>query len=266
LRIKRQGIELVMNGLLNGKSCLVTGGGSGIGKATASRLLEEGADHVWIIGRNANALSSAQQELGERCQFKCCDVTDKDAVERVLSDIPSLDILVSNAAVSYPVDPLSDSLDKWRHMLEINLWGSVNACRAAGDRMIRDGKGGRIVMISSIHSTLAEPGSAPYGVSKAALNQLAKQLAVEWAPHHILVNVVAPGFVLTPMSYADGTNEIESDWCQQHFLNPQRPRIPLMRPGQPDEIAEAAVFFANPRNTYCTGSVLVVDGGLTVKF
>ena len=122
------------------------------------------------------------------------------------------------------------------------------------------------MIVSSILGELAEPGSTPYGMAKAAINQLARQLAGEWAVHGILVNVVAPGFVLTPMSMVSGQNELESDWCKQFFLNPERPRVPLLRAGEPGEIAEAILFFANPRNTYCTGAVLTVDGGLTIKF
>ncbi|MFV0416718.1 MAG: SDR family NAD(P)-dependent oxidoreductase, partial [Chthoniobacterales bacterium] len=124
----------------------------------------------------------------------------------------------------------------------------------------------RIVIVSSILGGLAEPGSTPYGMAKAAINQLARQLAGEWAEHGILVNVVAPGFVETPMSFVSGSNELESEWCRQFYLNPERPRVPLLRPGQPEEIAEAVLFFANPRNTYTTGTTLTVDGGLTIKF
>lgn len=132
--------------------------------------------------------------------------------------------------------------------------------------MIEQGSGGRIVIISSILSSIAEPGSTHYAMAKAALNQLGRQLAVEWAEYGILVNVIAPGFVLTPMSFASGANEFESDWFKEFFVNPKRPRVPLRRPGRPEEIAEAILFFANPRNTYCTGSVLSVDGGITVSF
>jgi NAD(P)-dependent dehydrogenase (short-subunit alcohol dehydrogenase family) len=151
-------------------------------------------------------------------------------------------------------------------MLEVNLWGAVFSCRAAGAKMIRQREGGRIVITSSILGGIAEPGSAPYAMAKAALNQLGRQLAVEWAEHGILVNVVAPGCVHTPMSYVTGANEFESEWFKEFFINPKRPRLPLMRPARPEEIAEAILFFANPRNSYCTGSVLDVDGGLTVKF
>lgn len=251
--------------MLNEKTCLITGGGSGIGQATAHRFAEEGA-RVWIVGRNRQNLLDTAADIGPSCTFRCGDVTDVAAMTEIIRDMPVLDVLVSNAAVSFPVDPLADSPDQWRKMIEVNLWGTVNACRIAGSRMIEQARGGRIIIVSSILADLAEPGSAPYGMAKAAINQLARQLAVEWASHNILVNVVAPGFVHTPMSYVSGANELESDWCKTFFLNPRRPRVPLLRPGRPHEIAEAILFFANPRNTYCTGTVLTVDGGLTVTF
>lgn len=250
---------------LSGKTCLITGGGSGIGLATARRFAEEGAC-VWVVGRSQKTLDEAASLIGSDCTARVCDVADATGIEALLESMPALDVLVSNAAVSFPVDPLADPIEQWRKMIEINMWGTVNACRAAGKRMIRDGRGGRIVIVSSILGELAEPGSTPYGMAKAAINQLARQLAGEWAVHGILVNVVAPGFVLTPMSMVSGQNELESEWCKQFFLNPERPRVPLLRAGEPGEIAEAILFFANPRNTYCTGAVLTVDGGLTIKF
>jgi NAD(P)-dependent dehydrogenase (short-subunit alcohol dehydrogenase family) len=173
---------------------------------------------------------------------------------------------VANAGISNAVRLLEDSDSHWRQMLEVNMWGAVNTCRAGAARMIRDAKGGRIVIVSSILSGIAEPGSTHYAMAKAAINQLGRQLAVELADHNILVNMVAPGCVLTPMSYALGSNEYESEWFKEFFVNPKRPRIPLMRPAQPEELAESILFFANPRNSYCTGSLLVVDGGLTVRF
>lgn len=251
--------------MLNGKTCLITGGGTGIGRAAAQRFAEEGAQ-VWITGRNEQNLRDTATAIGPACIARVGDVTHADNVQSIVNDMPALDVLVSNAAVSFPVDPLNDSPDKWRQMIEVNLWGTVNACRIAGQRMVEQGRGGRIIIVSSILAELAEPGSAPYGMAKAAINQLARQLAVEWAAHRILVNVVAPGFVHTPMSYVGGANELESEWCKTFFLNPKRPRVPLLRPGEPQEIAEAVLFFANPRNTYCTGSVLIVDGGLTITF
>jgi len=251
--------------LLTGKTCLITGGGTGIGRATAIRFFEEEAS-VWIAGVDLDSLKRTAEDIGPKCIWRTCDVTQEEQVQRVIDEIPQLDVLVSNAGISYPIDVLSDPLTRWRDLVEVNMWGGVLACRVAGQKMIRQRKGGRIVIISSILSAVAEPGSAHYAMAKAALNQLGRQLAVEWAEHGILVNVVAPGCVQTPMSYALGSNEFESEWFKECFINPKRPRLPLLRPGSPEEIAEAVLFFANPRNSYCTGSVLVVDGGLTIRF
>ena len=193
-------------------------------------------------------------------------MTKQVQIQQIIDEIPQLDVLVSNAAISYPIDLLSDPLARWREMVEVNMWGGVLTCRAAGQKMISQRMGGRIIIISSILSGIAEPGSTHYAMAKAALNHLGRQLAVEWAEHGILVNVIAPGCVHTPMSYVTGSNENESDWFRQFFINPKRTRVPLMRPAEPEEIAEAVLFFASPRNSYCTGSVLVVDGGLTIKY
>lgn len=253
------------NAPMKKKTCLVTGGGTGIGRAVAQRFSEEGAE-VWVVGRSQKTLDETVSIIGDRCISRVCDVTDAVGLEDVIESMPALDVLVSNAAVSFAIAPLEDPMEQWRKMIEVNMWGTVNACRAAGRRMIRDGRGGRIVIVSSVHHQLAEPGNTPYGMAKAAINQLARGLACEWAAHGILVNVVAPGFVLTPMSFASGVNELESDWCKLFFFNPDGPRVPLLRAGKPEEIAEAVLFFANPRNTYCTGSTLTVDGGLSIKF
>jgi NAD(P)-dependent dehydrogenase (short-subunit alcohol dehydrogenase family) len=251
--------------LLAGKSCLITGGGTGIGRATAVRFIEEGAS-VWIAGVDIESLERTAAEIGPKCTSQACDVTKQEQVQQVVDRMAHLDVLVANAAISYPIDLLADPLDRWRKMLEVNMWGAVFTCRAGGQKMIHQGQGGRIIIISSILSGIAEPGSTHYAMAKAALNQLGRQLAVEWAEHGILVNVIAPGCVLTPMSYVSGSNEYESEWFKEFFVNPKRPRLPLMRPARPEELAEAVLFFANPKNSYCTGSVLNVDGGLTVKF
>lgn len=248
---------------LEGKTALVTGGGSGIGRATAKRLTAEGAK-VWIVGRRETELREAAEEIG--CEPRVGDVTDEKRVRAVIEEIGQLDIAVSNAAVSFFVDAHTDPLERWREMVEVNCWGAVNTCRAAGDAMIAQKTGGRIVIVSSILADLAEHGSTPYGMAKAALNQMGRQLAVEWAQHGILVNTVAPGCVRTPMSIVNGADEYESEWFRKHFIDPERPRLPLLRPGTAEEIAEAIYFFCLPANSYCTGAVLTVDGGLSVKF
>lgn len=226
-------------------------------------MVEEGAT-VWIVGRREAELAAVAREIG--CQARVCDVTNAERVRAVVAEIGTLDVVVSNAAVSFAIDPLADGIERWREMVEINLWGAVHTCRAAGEAMVHQKTGGRIVIVSSILAELAEAGSTPYGMAKAALNQLGRQLAVEWAPHGILVNTVAPGCVETPMSFVSGSNEFESEWFHKFFIAPERPRIPLQRPGRSEEIAEAVLFFAHPANSYCTGAVLTVDGGLSAKF
>ncbi len=260
-----EGMQSGSDGLLANWTCLITGGGTGIGRSTAIRFAQEGAA-VWIVGIDIDSLKKTTDEIGINCFWQECDVTQESQVEQAIEQIPWLDVMVANAAISYPVDPLSDPIARWRQMIEVNMWGAIFTCRAAGRKMIRQGRGGRIIIISSILSGLAEVGSTHYGMAKAALNQLGRQLAVEWAEYGILVNVVAPGCVLTPLSLVTGSNEYESDEFKDFFIDPRHPRIPLKRVAQPEEIAEAVLFFANPRNTYCTGTTLAVDGGLTVRF
>lgn len=251
--------------LLSGKACLITGGGTGIGQATAKRFIEEGAK-VWIAGVDLDSLRRTAAQIGPNCTWRQADISKPEEIEKVVEEMPRLDVVAANAAISNVVDLLNDPLTRWYEMVDINMWGTVFTCRAAGKRMIAQGEGGRIIITSSILSGIAEPGSTHYAMAKAALNQFGRHLAVEWAEHEILVNCVAPGCVHTPMSYVSGSNEFESEWFKEFFVNPKRPRLPLMRPARPEEIAEAILFFANPRNSYCTGSVLNVDGGLTVKY
>ncbi len=251
--------------LLKDKVCLITGGGSGIGKATAERFVSEGAT-VCIAGIDEPSLQTTASELGENCTWRRCDVRDNEQVAKLICDMPKVDVVVACAAISVVVDPLKDSLDQWQQLIDVNMWGVVFTCREAGRKMIEQKSDGRIVIVSSLLGTIAEAGSTPYAIAKGALNQLARQLAVEWAGQRILVNAVAPGCVQTPMSFATGTNEYESEWFRRFFVNPERPRIPLERPGRPEEIAEAILFLANPRNSYCTGSVVMIDGGLGIKY
>jgi 3-oxoacyl-[acyl-carrier protein] reductase len=251
--------------LLQNKTCLITGGGTGIGRAAAFRFAEEDAT-VWIAGVDVPSLKKTAGEIGGNCTWSECDVARQEQIEGLIEGMPALDVLVANAAIGSSIDVLEDPIARWREIVEVNMWGTVFTCRAGGRKMIREGGGGRIIIISSILSGIADPGNAHYSMAKAALNQLGRQLAVEWAQFGVLVNVVAPGCVHTPMSYVSGSNEYESEWFKQFFVHPKHPRLPLMRPAEPEEIAEAILFFANPRNTYCTGNVLPVDGGLTVKY
>jgi NAD(P)-dependent dehydrogenase (short-subunit alcohol dehydrogenase family) len=249
--------------MLAGNSALVTGGGTGIGRAIAVRFAEEGAS-VCVVGRREEPLRETARLIGRACTWQRCDISHQAEFEAAIHALPRLDILVNNAAAAFGLDALRDDIAKWKEMLDTNMMGPLYGCRAAARKMVAQGGGGRIINVTSIHGNLAEVGSVHYGMAKAAVNQMSRALANEWAPHGILVNVIAPGFVDTPMSRVSGVNELETDWFKDIYV--KRRKIPLARAGRPEEIAEAALFLANPRNTYMTGHVLTVDGGLSIVF
>ena len=251
--------------ILENKHAIISGGGTGIGRATAVRFAEEGAT-VTIVGRREAPLRDTSALIGAACRFAVCDVADRPSWEKVIADCPRLDVLVNNAALCFMVDALADDLDPWQQLLSVNMYGYLHGCRAAGRKMAAAG-GGRIINVTSIQGKFAEAGSAHYGMAKGAVNQLTRCLAVEWAPHNILANAIAPGFVDTAMTREvgfDKIDELETDLYKQFYVGQRK--IPMARAGQPEEIAEAALFLAHPRNSYMTGHVLVVDGGMTATF
>jgi NAD(P)-dependent dehydrogenase (short-subunit alcohol dehydrogenase family) len=256
-------------GELSGKVALVTGAARGIGRAVAAALVREGAAVVVadLPGSDGAATAAALAADGGQTAFVAADVT-QDA-ERMaaaaVTQFGGLDILVNNAGISYSADALDTPLDKWQRAFDVIFYGSLHCCRAAGRIMVAQGRGGRIVNVTSVHAFLGADQSTHYDAAKGAVGQLTRTLAVEWAPHSILVNSVAPGFVDTAMSITeDGVNELETPDYQEFYV--RRRKIPLARAAQPEEIAEAVLFLASPRCTYVTGHTLVVDGGLSITF
>lgn len=254
--------------LLAGKVALVTGAASGIGRATAHALAREGAAVV-IADRDAThgpVVAGMLNNAGGQALFVHADVTRDAAamVDASVGHFGRLDILVNNAGIFYTADLLDVAFDEWMRAVDVMYLGTFRCSQAAARQMVRQGDGGRIVNISSVNAFLGMAQSSHYNSAKGAIDQLTRCMAVELAPHGILVNSVAPGFVETPMAVMNGVNEHETPEFQEFYV--RRRRIPLARPALPQEIAEAVLFLASPRTTYITGHTLVVDGGLTITF
>ncbi|HET7769431.1 MAG TPA: glucose 1-dehydrogenase [Chloroflexota bacterium] len=247
---------------LAGKVAIVTGGSRGLGKEMAFALGEAGGK-VAISARREQWLTPTTQELraaGHDSFAATCDVSKEDDVRRfvdaVLAHYGRIDVLVNNAGISWGAPSLEMPAERWRQVLEVNTTGAFLMSQAAA-RSMAAADGGKIVNISSVMGLRATPPSvlsaAGYSASKGALIALTKALAVEWAPHKITVNALAPGFFPTRLS--EGVIEHHGDALLE--------RIPLRRFGAEQDIRGAITFLATPASDYMTGQVLVLDGGMT---
>ena len=238
---------------------VITGGGTGIGKAIAHRLLVEEPSLV-LIGRRPDVLDAAAAEIRDvdelaDVQTHTCDLTDPDAVQQLadlLHDGPPIDVLVANAGGNYGLgaSTLRETADAWRRDFDGNVLSAVLLTQALLDHMPRPG--GRIVAMSSI---AALRGSGAYGAAKAAVNAWVLSLASELAADGITVNAVAPGFVPDTEFWAERLRADPS--IESSRVRP----IPMGRPGTPDEIAEAVAYLASPDAGWTTGQILQVNGG-----
>jgi meso-butanediol dehydrogenase/(S,S)-butanediol dehydrogenase/diacetyl reductase len=224
---------------LSGKRVVVTGGTSGIGAATAQRLLDEGCDVV-VLARTPGP------------GVVRCDVGDRDQVDAAFEQIGDLDVLVNNAGVSVRSPAADISRDQWDQVLATNLSGAFWVAQAAARRMLL-GTGGVILNTASTNALVGYRYYADYNATKAGLVALTKSLALEWAPR-IRVNAVCPGYVLTPMQQAEYTPQM---------LAEVNSRIPLGRHATPEELAGLFAYLASDEAAYFTGSVIVMDGGET---
>ena len=248
------------------KKILVLGASSGIGKATAERFARDGWQ-VLFTGVEADQCDAVLKSLpGEGHQAYILDVRNSLDIQhlarRVEQEDGPLDAFVNSIGISQSVSIIDSDFATWDNTLQVMLYGFVHVCRAFIP-LLKDG--GRIIHITSIHHERVAMGSSAYGMAKAAITQLTRSLAVELAPRQILANTIAPGFVDTPMSRkADGQNELESKWFTDNYIRYNH--LPLKRAAKPEEIAGVAWFLAGPDASYMTGSVLTVDGGLTITF
>ncbi|HLJ21408.1 MAG TPA: SDR family oxidoreductase [Stellaceae bacterium] len=248
---------------LGGRVALVTGAGQGLGLEIADALARAGA-HVVLNGRQAERLESAAERIqgqGGTASPLPFDIADPDAVAAAFEGIgaafSSLDILVSNVGIRHRF-PLADiSSDDLHHVLEVNLVSAFHLAKAAVGLMIPRGRG-RIIMVTSIAGPLGRANDAAYIAAKGGLAGFVRALAVEFGPHGITTNAIAPGYFATETNAA-----MVDDPEVEAFV---KRRIPLQRWGEPKEIAGAAVFLASDAASYVNGHVLTVDGGLSASF
>jgi glucose 1-dehydrogenase len=249
---------------LEGQTAIVTGASAGIGRATALALAREGADLAinYITYPEAAAeLAGQVRAIGRRALLFPVDVADQTAVEemvaRTVTEFGRLDIYVSNAAHSDEEPFYRADMAGFRRTIDVTMWGAFYGFRAAANQMIRQGHGGSLIAISSVHAVQAIPTSMAYNMAKAGLDQLARTAALELARSRIRVNLVYPGWTDTPGERKFFTEEV---------LQRAGAALPLGRLARPQEIARAVLFLVDPASEYITGSTLSVDGGTQLPY
>jgi len=246
--------------LLKDQVAVVTGGSRGIGRAIALGLAGQGAKVAVIYKGSKEAADALVQEIqakGTTAVAIQADVADYERVKSVVEEVEKVlgpvNILVNNAGMIH--DDLFVRLepDQWNKVIQTNLGGTFNFCHAVAFSMMRR-RSGRIINISSVAADYVNPGQTNYASSKGAINSFTRSLAVELAPRGVTVNALAPGFIETDMSAA--VRNKAGDMIKKF--------IPMKRYGQPDDIANMAVFLAGPQSSYVTGQVITIDGGLSL--
>lgn len=243
---------------LNGKTAVVIGGTSGIGRAIAHGLADAGANVVASSRRIEEVEKTAIEieEKGRQTLRLTSDVADKSTLENLLTECLNtfgrVDILVNSAGVTKRTPTLDVPEDEWNWIMETNLTGTLRACQVFGKQMIEQ-KYGRIINIASLSTFVALYEVAAYAASKAAVASLTKSLAIEWSQYGVNVNAIAPGVFKTALN----TNLLESTDRGKEF----QLRTPMRRFGKVEELAGAAIFLASDSASFVNGEVLVVDGG-----
>ncbi len=238
---------------LEGRRVVITGGGSGIGAATAERFLDEGAK-VAVIDCSPEAIQRIRQSLPDLDLVLEADVADADAVNAAFARLDDswgrIDVLINNAGISVRNPFMEITPKQWRKVLDVNLTGIFLVGQAAAKRMLA-GDGGVILNMGSSNGIAGYPFYADYNASKAGVIELTRSMALELAPT-VRVNAVCPGFILTPMQEAEYTPEM---------LRAFEEKVPLGRVGTPAEVAALFAFLASDEVGFITGQTIVIDGG-----
>jgi NAD(P)-dependent dehydrogenase (short-subunit alcohol dehydrogenase family) len=250
-------------GRLDGKACVVTGAGSGIGRATAQKLAEEGG-RVVCVDIAGDAAGQTAADIGAAAVAVAADVSQRSEcngfVERCVAEFGSVDVLVNNAGVNLPGvfhEVPDETIDR---TIGVNVLGQIYACQAAIPHML--GKdGGSIENVSSVNGVVAEPYLAIYATSKGAVVMLSRGIALDYAKQGIRCNVVCPGWVDTPINYAHA----EMLGGLQQVYDTIDSFQPIGRPGEPREIANVIAFLGSDEASFVTGSVILADGGMTAQ-
>lgn len=246
---------------LKGKVALVTGAGGGIGAIIAEGYVSAGAA-VTLCDNDEDKVAAAVDRLADKGTVLGvpCDVTDAEAVATAFADVVAklggIDILCTAAGLAMRTPAIDLSAAEFDRIMAVNVKGTFLAAQAAARAMIASGRGGKIVTVGSVRGQVGHPlGYVSYGTSKGAVHLLTRQLAAEWAPHHINVNCIAPSVVNTPI----GQYILKDPAIHKLFMS----RIPLNRAMEAEELVGSVIYLSSPASDFVTGQIVFIDGGST---
>jgi glucose 1-dehydrogenase len=247
-----------------GRNALVTGGSRGIGRACAIELAREGANVAINFRSHPEEAEEVAREIraaGVKALLVQADVADQKAVEqmvaRTASELGSLDLFVSNAAYSDRELMLDANMEGFRRTIDVSMWGAFYGVRASAQQMVKQGRGGSIVVVSSPHAVIAIPTAMAYNMAKAAIDHMARTAAIELVGYRIRVNIVHPGWIDTPG---------ERKFFTEEQLSAGGKNLPWKRLGRPEEIAKAVGYVLSDDAEYMTGATLSIDGGVSLPW